>query len=72
MGWNGNGYQLAECSSGTWILLRDCIYKEACQAPFVEFKERKTHFRAVMLGKEVAASLRVGLNILFGQVSGCS
>ena len=72
MGWNGGGYQLADCSSRTWTLLKDCMCREDCHALFVEFKERKTIFRDVMLVKEIAASLRVGLNILFGQVSGCS
>lgn len=72
VGWNGEGYQLADCSSRAGTLLRDRTCREDCHVLFAEFKERKTIFRAVVLVKEIAASLRFGLNILFGQVGGCS
>lgn len=61
MEWNGDGYLLADCSSRTWTLLRDCMCKEDCHALFVEFKERKTICRAIMLVKKIAASLSAGL-----------
>lgn len=56
MGWNGGGYQLPDCSSRAWALLRDCMCREDCRTLFFEFKERKPGFFFALLVKEIAAS----------------
>lgn len=67
-GWDGDGHQLTAAPGLRHFQGIACVGKIVML--FVEFKERKTIFRAGILEEEI--SMRVGLDTLFGQATACS